>query len=135
MKPIFIYLFFLSFLDANFTTLSTSQVKQEIKKKTILIDIRREEEYKKHGTIKGSYKLTFFDKKGQYNIEQWLNKFSQIIKNKNKKFILICAHANRTKIVGKMLSNHLNYKNVYELDGGINYGWIDKGLSVTKENK
>jgi rhodanese-related sulfurtransferase len=31
-----------------------------------------------------------------------------------------------------MLSNQAGYKNVYDLKGGINYGWIDKGLKTIK---
>ncbi|SMN16149.1 hypothetical protein CRYPA_29 [uncultured Candidatus Thioglobus sp.] len=52
---------------------------------------------------------------------------SKIVKNKNDEFILVCAHANRTKTIGRFLEIKTEYKNIYELDGGINYGWIDKG--------
>jgi rhodanese-related sulfurtransferase len=45
---------------------------------------------------------------------------------------LVCAHANRSKTVGKFLNAKTGYKNIFELAGGINYGWIDKGLSTTK---
>jgi rhodanese-related sulfurtransferase len=31
-----------------------------------------------------------------------------------------------------MLSSQLSYKNVYELEGGINYGWLDKGKTTVK---
>jgi hypothetical protein len=46
--------------------------------------------------------------------------------------VLVGAHANRTKIIGKFLDKKTNYKDIFELDGGINYGWIDKGLPTTK---
>jgi hypothetical protein len=42
------------------------------------------------------------------------------------------AFANRSKTVGKFLNAKTGYKNIFELAGGINYGWIDKGLSTTK---
>jgi rhodanese-related sulfurtransferase len=56
-----------------------------------------------------------------------------LIKSKDTPFILVCAHANRSKTVGKFLNAKTGYKNIFELAGGINYGWIDKGLSTTKE--
>jgi len=31
-----------------------------------------------------------------------------------------------------MMGLQLGYKNVYELDGGINWGWIDMGLETLK---
>ena len=130
MKILFLFLLSISFLNAKFTTLSTSQVQEAIKNNIVIIDIRRDDEYKKFGVIKTSHKLTFFNKHGKYDIDAWLGKFTKIITNKNQKFILVCAHANRTKVVGKMLSNHLGYQDVNELNGGINYGWIDKGLKT-----
>lgn len=61
-----------------------------------------------------------------------MDKFTKIIKNKNQPFILVCAHANRTKILGELLSKEYGYKNVYELDGGIKHGWIYKKNKVVK---
>ncbi len=133
LKKIFIIVFIsMSYLHADFTTLSTKQVQEAIKKGIEVIDIRRIDEYKEYGTIEGSHKLTFFDGNGKYNIEEWLAKFSKIVKSKDQPFILVCAHANRTKVVGKFLSGQIKYKNVQELKGGINYGWIDKGLKTVK---
>ena len=117
---------------ADFKTMSTQEVQQEIKKGTILIDIRREDEWNKYGIIEGSHKLTFFDGYGNYDINGWMEEFVKIVKSKDQKFILVCAHANRTKTVGGFLSSQLSYTNVYELDGGINYGWLDKGLKTIK---
>jgi len=132
LKNIFIVLLLGNLLFADFKTMSTQDVKTEIKNGTTIIDIRREDEWNKYGTIKGSHKLTFFDEKGKYDINQWMEQFTKLVKNKEQKFILVCAHANRTKVVGKFLTKQLRYKNVFELDGGINYGWIDKGLHTVK---
>jgi rhodanese-related sulfurtransferase len=119
-------------LLADFTTKSTQDVQEEMKKGTVIIDIRRDDEWNKYGIIDGSHKLTFFDGYGKYDIKKWMTEFTKIVKSKDQKFILVCAHANRSKTVGDFLSNQLSYKNVYELDGGINYGWIDKGLKTIK---
>ena len=117
---------------ADFKTLSTKEVQEEITKGTVLIDIRREEEWQYYGIIEGSHKLTFFDGYGNYDINKWMEAFIKIVKTKDQKFILVCAHANRTKTVGGFLTSKLRYTNAYELDGGINYGWLDKGLKTIK---
>jgi len=132
LKNIFIVLLLGNMLFADFQTMSTEDVKTEIKNGTTVIDIRREDEWNKYGTIKGSHKLTFFDEKGKYDINKWMEQFIKIVKTKEQKFILVCAHANRTKVVGGFLSKQLSYKNGYDLNGGINYGWLDKGLKTVK---
>ena len=121
-----------STLIADFKTLTTNEVKEHIKNGVAVIDIRRPDEYKQYGIIKGSYKLTFFNDKGAYNIDKWLENFTKIVTSKEQPFILVCAHANRSKVVARFLDKQLNYKNVNELDGGINYGWIDKGNKTVK---
>jgi len=132
LQKVFLILLLGNIMLADFTTLSTSAVQEEIKKGTVLIDIRREDEWSHYGIIEGSHKITFFDNYGKYDINKWMEQFIKIVKDKNQKFILVCAHANRTKTVGNFLSSELSYKNVYELHGGINYGWIDKGLKTVK---
>ena len=132
LKKILLLLVLTNILFADFKTISTEEVQQEIKNGTVLIDIRRDNEWKEYGIIKGSHKITFFDDKGQYDVNKWMEQFIKIVKNKEQKFILVCAHANRTKTVGAFLSSQLNYKNVFELDGGIKHGWINKGLKIVK---
>ncbi|RLA75739.1 MAG: rhodanese-like domain-containing protein [Epsilonproteobacteria bacterium] len=130
-KIVFIVLFVVS-LVADLKTLTTKQVETIVKDgKIAVIDIRRDDEFKKYGVIKGSHKLTFFDNRGAYDVEKWMAKFTKIVKTKDTPFVLVCAHANRTKVVGKFLSDN-GYKNTQELDGGINYGWLDKGKKTIK---
>ena len=131
-KIILILLVFSSFLFGNFTALTADEVKDAMKKHIAIIDIRTEDEWNYSGVIKGSHKLMFFDKYGNYDVRKWLNEFRKIVKNKNQPFILVCAHANRSHAVGQMLDKQLGYKNVNELKGGIEYGWINKGLKTVK---
>ena len=123
---------FTSSLIADFKSLSTSEVEDAIKKDVPIIDIRRMDEYKYYGVIKGSHLLTFFDDKGSYDIAKWMEKFTKIVKSKDQEFILVCAHSNRTKVVAKFLDQQLKYKKVRDLEGGIIYGWIDKGKKTVK---
>lgn len=127
----FLLLFSLNTI-ADFTTLSTQQVQAKIAKGVVVIDVRRADEYERYGVIKGAHKLTFFDNKGKYNVQKWLKDLSAIVKTKDTPFILVCAHSNRSKTVGKFLNAKMGYKNIFELKGGINDGWIDKGLPTTK---
>jgi rhodanese-related sulfurtransferase len=123
---------FSSQVMASFTTLSTSAVQEAIKEGVPIIDVRRPEEWRQYGVIPNSHLLTFFDSKGNYDAKKWLNDLSKIVKNQDDKFILVCAHANRTKTIGKFLNAKTDYKNVTELAGGIKHGWINKGLATTK---
>ena len=94
-----------------------------------VIDIRTKMEWEMTGIIEGSVLLTFFDERGAYDMESWLKEFENIVKNKDEKFVLVCAHANRTKVVGNFLRDKLGYKNVLELCGGIEYGWHKTNLT------
>ncbi|MBE8232201.1 MAG: rhodanese-like domain-containing protein [Endozoicomonadaceae bacterium] len=117
---------------ADFQTLSTQQVQQAKKDGVAIIDIRRADEFQQYGVIPGAHKLTFFDKNGQYDTQKWLSSLKKVVPDQDTPFILVCAHANRTKTVGRFLSGKLGYQNVQELDGGIIGGWVDKGLATTK---
>jgi rhodanese-related sulfurtransferase len=126
--------FFALSLFADLKVVDNNQLLEMKAKGIEIIDIRRVDEWKKTGVIDGAKMLTFFDVKGNYDIPKWMSEFSQIIKDKNSTFVIYCTHANRTKMVGNFLNKELGYKNVYELKGGINYGWIDKGMKTIPVN-
>jgi rhodanese-related sulfurtransferase len=110
-------------------------MKEAIKENITIIDIRRADEWKKTGIIKGSHTLTFFDNTGKYDINKWMSKFTKIVKNKKQPFVLVCAHANRTKMVGEFLSQQKGYKHSHDLKGGISNGWLQFGLDTIPYNK
>jgi rhodanese-related sulfurtransferase len=101
-----------------------------IDKNTPIIDIRRDEEFRATGIIKNAHKLTFFDGFGHYDLDKWLENFQKIVKDKKDTFILVCAHANRTKTVGDFLAQKLEYENAYHLEGGMAL-WLSQGKEVT----
>ena len=115
-----------------FKSLSTKEFQEKREEGFAVIDIRRADEWEEYGTIEGSHKITFFDEAGGYDLDRFLEIFTEVVTDKEQPFILVCAHANRTKTVGEIMGLKLKYKNVYELDGGINWGWIDKGLVTVK---
>ncbi len=115
-----------------FKSLSTKEFQQKKEQGFAVIDIRREDEWEQYGVIEGSHQITFFDEIGKYDLEAFLEEFTKVVTGKEEPFILVCAHANRTKTIAETLGIQLGYKNVYELDGGINWGWIDEGFQTLK---
>ena len=115
-----------------FISLSAEDFNDKVKQGYKIIDIRRPDEWQYYGVIEGSHKITFFDEEGGYDINSFLEAFTKVVQDKEQAFILVCAHARRTKAVAEFLALQLNYKNVYELDGGINWGWIDKGYKTVQ---
>ncbi len=97
-----------------------------------VIDIRTPQEWKDRGIIKGAHKIMFFTPLGRADIPNFMFKLGQLVKNKEQPFIIYCAHANRTKELGKWLSDKLGFKKVYELKGGIEYGWINTKHKTVK---
>jgi len=82
-----------------------------------IIDIRTPTEWKETGIVKGSYTIMFFDEKGNFNVESFLNQLNMVVK-KDESFALICRVGSRTGMVSEFLSEKLGYK-VINLKGGI----------------
>ena len=82
-----------------------------------IIDIRTEGEWIETGVIKDSYLLTFFDERGNYDIEGFLAKLDKIV-DKDEEFALICRTGSRTGMVANFLGAKLDYK-VINLQGGL----------------
>ena len=106
-------------------------IKSTLGKDVVMIDIRRADEWAKTGIIPNSIKITFFDEAGNCDTKSWLEKFKKYVKNKEQPFVLICRTANRTKSVGSFLEDQ-GYKKVYDLKGGITFGYMELGLETQK---
>jgi rhodanese-related sulfurtransferase len=133
MKKLLSILFLLSLtLQAEFKTIDADTLLKMQKEGVPVIDIRTPQEWNERGIIQGAHLMMFFDTQGRPHAEEWLQKLSQLVKEKQAPFILYCAHANRSKAVGKWLSDKMGYAKVYELKGGIEYGWKDRGKPVVK---
>ena len=114
----------------TFKSLSTDDFLEKLEEGYTIIDVRRQDEWNATGVIEGSIKITFFDESGQYDAKAFLDAFSKVVTHKDQPFILVCAHAHRTKSIGEFLGLKMGYKHVFELDGGINDGWIDLGYGT-----
>ena len=79
-----------TFAFANFTGLTPAQLQEKINKDITIIDIRTPLEWKQTGIIPTSKEIMFFDERGGYNIQAWLEKFEKFVKNKKQQFVLVC---------------------------------------------
>lgn len=94
-----------------------------------IIDIRTEAEWVATGIIKDSITLTFFDERGNYNLNKFLNDLNKHVK-KDEEFAMICRTGNRTSILTKFLANQLGYKVTNVIDGIVNHNKV--GITLVK---
>ncbi|WP_457676951.1 rhodanese-like domain-containing protein [Thiolapillus sp.] len=115
---------------AAVTNIDNEELEKLISQGVPIIDIRRPDEWRQTGVVKGSHLITFFDKRGNYNVRAWLDKLAPIA-GKDDPFILICRTGNRTGTVSRFLDQKLGYSKVYNVQKGIT-DWIAKGKPVVK---
>lgn len=115
MKKVFVVLLLVS--SFLFAGVKTVNVNPEIVQSGIkIIDIRTQGEWLETGIVKDSIPITFFDEKGNYDAQNFLDVLSSYVK-KNEEFALICRTGNRTTAVSDFLGKR-GY-NVINLKGGI----------------
>ena len=78
---------------------------------TIIIDIRREDEWKDTGIIDGAVTITAFLKSGNIHPE-FQKKFLNVITSKKTPIMLYCHVGSRTASLGNALINQLGYSHV-----------------------
>ena len=88
-----------------------------------IVDVRRSSEWDQTGVIPNSILLTFFDKDGNYNFDEWYEKLPLEI-NEDNPIILICRSGKRSKVVANMMVKEFN-SIIYNSKSGIN-SWINK---------
>ena len=123
-----INLFFASLAFSDVIEIGNDELKSLLQKRIPLIDIRREDEWKSTGIVENSILMTFFDKNGKANTNEWLKELNKIA-NKNDPVILICRTGRRTGIISKFLSEKIGYRLIYDVTDGIT-DWIKKGNTV-----
>ena len=119
---------FVSLAFSDVIEIGNIELKSLLQKKIPLIDIRRKDEWKSTGIVENSILMTFFDKNGKANTNEWLKELNKIA-NKNDPVILICRTGRRTGIISKFLSEKVGYSLIYDVTDGIT-DWIKKGNTV-----
>ena len=96
-----------------------------------IIDIRQEEEIKRTGMIPTSYKLNFYKEDGKIDRGMWLNRFINLVKETQIKFVLISTDGKQAKRGAHLLHEKKKYQNPYYLEGGMN-NWIKNNKKTIK---
>ena len=117
-----------SFAFSDVIEIGNIELKSLLQKRIPLVDIRRKDEWKSTGIVENSILMTFFDKNGKANTNEWLKELNKIA-NKNDPVILICRTGRRTGIISKFLSEKVGYRLIYDVTDGIT-DWIKKGNTV-----
>ncbi len=115
--------------EAGYTNISNEELQELLDQGVTIVDIRRPEEWKQTGVVKGSHKITMFDHRGRI-VPDFQQKF-EAVTNPDEPVILICRTGNRTRVAGKLLSEQLGYKHIYNVERGIT-DWIRKGYPVVR---
>ena len=114
---------------AEIIDVNNEQIKELSKLNIPIVDIRRSSEWHQTGIVPNSILLTFFDKKGNYNLDEWYKQLRLKI-NEGEPIILICRTGRRTKIIAEMMDKKFNNV-IYNAKDGIT-SWIDEKLKTVK---
>ncbi len=123
------FLFVTTFSFADVVNITNEQILKLSKSNIPIVDVRRNSEWYQTGVVPNSILLTFFDKNGNYNFEEWYKKLRLNI-NEEKPIILICRTGRRTKIIAEMMDKKLDNV-IYNAKDGIT-SWIDAKLPIIK---
>jgi rhodanese-related sulfurtransferase len=120
----------IKFAFADIVDVNNEQIKELSKNNIPIVDIRRSSEWEQTGVLQNSILLTFFDKEGNYNYDDWYEKLRLEI-DEGKPIILICRTGRRTQIIAKMMEIKKFDNVIYNAKSGIT-SWIDEKLITVK---
>ena len=115
---------------AEIVNVNNEQIIELSKNNIPIVDIRRSSEWDQTGVVPKSILLTFFDKDGNYNYDEWYEKLRLEI-DEGKPIILICRTGRRTTIIAKMMEIKKFDNIIYNAKNGIS-SWIDEKLITIK---
>ena len=124
------FLLIMKFANAEIIDVNNEQIKALSKNNIPIVDIRRSSEWDQTGVVPKSILLTFFDKEGNYNYDEWYEKLRLEI-DEGKPIILICRTGRRTTIIAKMMEIKKFDNIIYNAKSGIT-SWIDEKLITIK---
>ena len=124
------FLLTIKFAYADIIDVNNAQIKELSKNNIPIVDVRRSSEWDQTGVLPKSILLTFFDKEGNYNYDEWYEKLRLEI-DEGKPIILICRTGRRTGIIAKMMEIKKFDNVIYNAKNGIT-SWIDEKLITVK---
>ena len=90
-----------------------------------IVDVRSKTEWDQTGVIPNSILLTFFDKEGNYDLNEWYEKLLLEI-DEGEPIILMCRSGNRSRIIADMMDKEFDNV-IYNAKRGIT-SWINEKL-------
>ena len=94
-----------------------------------IVDVRSKTEWDQTGVIPNSILLTFFDKEGNYDLNEWYEKLLLEI-DEGEPIILMCRSGNRSRIIADMMDKEFDSV-IYNAKSGIT-SWINDKLITVK---
>ena len=131
MKTFAYALICLSFLltanlaQADVEMVDSEKLESMIAEGAVIIDIRREDEWRNTGIIENSHTATFFDQYGAFNTDKWMEQVSPLLNNEQP-VVLICHGGVRSNWVAKWLDSNADIGTIYDATEGV-AGWVGKG--------
>jgi len=125
---LFCYSFFIGISQADVTLVQGDSLQSLLDEGMPIIDVRRPDEWQSSGVVQDSHLLTFFDERGNYDVDKWIADLHKIVEP-GEPFILICEAGIRTGSIAKFLDKKLDYEKVHDVKGGIRQ-WINNGRTV-----
>jgi rhodanese-related sulfurtransferase len=110
------------------TGVNSKQLVQAQKNNTLIVDIRREEEWLETGIIEGAKTITAFTKEGNLH-PQFREKFFSFVEGEDEDILIYCRSGNRSATIGNALVDQLGFTNVMHLSGGI-VEWKTQGFKT-----
>ncbi|MDE0309124.1 MAG: rhodanese-like domain-containing protein [Acidiferrobacterales bacterium] len=115
-------------VNAEMLETSSGKLAALIEGGAVIVDVRTPDEWRATGVIPQSHLLTFFDHRGNYDLDDWLSKFTRLA-GREDSVAIICAIGNRSRVISHFLSSQLGYQKVHNVTRGIEH-WIGSGHPV-----
>jgi rhodanese-related sulfurtransferase len=94
----------------------------------VILDIRRNEEWRDTGILNGAESITAFTKAGSLHLD-FQTKSASLVPNSDTPFVLYCRSGRRTGILRDALETSMGFTKTMHLSGGI-VGWKKEGKSL-----
>ncbi len=115
----------IKFAFADVVDVNNKQILELSNTNIPIVDVRSSSEWKQTGVIPDSILLTFFDKKGNYDFDEWYKQLLLEVEE-GEPLILICRSGNRSRIIAEMMDTKFDNV-IYNAQKGIT-SWIDEKL-------
>ena len=108
--------------------LSSAELMTQQSNGVVIVDIRRNEEWKDTGIINGAETITAFTKAGSLHPDFQAD-FTKLVSDPDTPFVLYCRSGRRTGILRDALETSMGFKKAMHLSGGI-VGWKRDGKNL-----